>query len=319
MFDFKIDQSFHTKQIKLKELYDVIIVGGGPGAINAAIYSARNGLSTLIVAYEVGGQLLNTNLIDNYLGFHNISGEDLNNKYLDHLNHFEVDKLFNFNVSEIKKEDDLFVVRLGDERITRSRGLILATGGSPRKLNVPGEKEFTSKGVSYCVICDGAFYGDKELIVVGGGNSALEAALDLSKYALKVHIVQNLSNFTGDKVLVNKVKEIPNITYQFDSVIHEIKGHKEVESVVINQNGQLSEKKVAGIFITIGIIPSSDLVKDLVELNRFNEVVTNNLQETSLPGLYAIGDVTNYPYKQVIVAASQGAVAALALNKYLNK
>ncbi len=318
MFDFKIDNNI-KKEKELKELYDVLIIGGGPGAVNAAIYGARNGLSVLIVTADKGGQLLNTKTIDNYLGFYDVSGEELSNHFYDHLNNFDVDLIFYNFVEKLSKVDELFEASLSDERLIKAKTVIMATGGNPRKLGVKGEKELTGRGVSYCVICDGPFYVGKEVIVVGGGNSALEAALDLSKYAKSVHLVQIMDRFTGDKVLIDKVFETKNITYQFNSEVVEIKGDNGIDSIVIKNDEKLSEKKIEGIFVEIGIIPNSSLVTNLVELNNFKEIITNINQETSLKGLYAIGDVTNFPYKQVITAASQGAVAALSINKYLNK
>lgn len=319
MFDFKIDKSFQEKETIIKELYDVVIIGGGPGAINAALYAARNDLATLMVVKEDGGQLLNTKIIDNYLGFYNISGEDLNNKFKTHLSNFNVDILLNVSVTKLTKEKELFIANLSNEKQITSKTVILATGGNPRKLGVKGEKEFAGRGVSYCVICDGAFYRDRNVVVVGGGNSALEAALDLAKYVKSVHIVQIMDHFTGDKILVDKVKESNNITYELSSEIKEIIGKDNVEKVVVSNKEGLKELEVEGVFIEIGIIPNSELVKGLVPLNKFNEVITNFRQETSLAGLYAIGDVTDFIYKQVITAASQGAVAALSANKYLNE
>ncbi|MCK9288880.1 MAG: FAD-dependent oxidoreductase [Acholeplasmataceae bacterium] len=319
MFDFKIDKSFQEKETIIKELYDVVIIGGGPGAINAALYAARNDLATLMVVKEDGGQLLNTKIIDNYLGFYNISGEDLNNKFKTHLSNFNVDILLNVSVTKLTKEKELFIANLSNEKQITSKTVILATGGNPRKLGVKGEKEFAGRGVSYCVICDGAFYRDRNVVVVGGGNSALEAALDLAKYVKSVHIVQIMDHFTGDKILVDKVKESNNITYELSSEIKEIIGKDNVEKVVVSNKEGLKELEVEGVFIEIGIIPNSELVKGLVPLNKFNEVITNFKQETSLAGLYAIGDVTDFIYKQVITAASQGAVAALSANKYLNE
>ncbi len=221
-------------------------------------------------------------------------------------------------VNEIVKNGSIFEIKLSNKS-TQTKAVILATGGNPRKLGVKGELELTGKGVSYCVICDGAFYNNKDVLVVGGGNSAMEAALDLSNYAKSIHIVQIMNGFTGDQVLVDKIKETKNITYQFESEVVEIKGKENVEGVIVKKDNKLSEIKTDGIFIEIGIIPNSNLVKDIVDLNRFKEVVTNIHQETSLEGLYAIGDVTDFPYKQVITAASQGAVAALSANKYINK
>lgn len=319
MFGFTIDQNIIKEEISLKVLYDIVIIGGGPGAYNASIYAARNGLSVLMISKESGGQLINTNVIDNYLGYYNISGEELNNRFLNHLDNFDIDKLFDSEVIDLKKNNNLFEVTLLDERIIKGKSVIIATGGNPRKLNVKGEDTFTGKGVSYCVICDGAFYNKKDVLVVGGGNSALEAALDLSKYANKVHMVQLLNNFTGDKLLIDKVKRSDNITYQFNSEVIEIMGDDQVNSIKVKEKDKVSILLVDGIFVEIGIIPNSGLVKELVDLNNFGEVITNNDQETSLEGLYAIGDVTNFKYKQVITAVSQGAVAALNINKYINK
>lgn len=319
MFDFKLDDNVIKKEVVIKELYDVLIIGGGPGAVNASIYSARNGLKTLMVSLGKGGQLLNTNVIDNYLGFYNVSGEFLSDSFYKHLANFDVDILFDNYVTEIKKENDLFKVNLSNSKEITSKTVILATGGNPRKLGVTGEEELTGRGVSYCVICDGAFYFNKDVVVVGGGNSALEAALDLAKYAKSIKIVQIMNEFTGDKVLIDKVKETKNITYDLNASVMEIKGSKNVEAVLVKQNDTIKEIKTDGVFVEIGIIPNSTLVESLAELNRFKEVVTNIHQETSLEGLYAIGDVTNFPYKQVITAASQGAVAALSANKYINK
>ena len=319
MFGFTIDQNIIKEEISLKALYDIVIIGGGPGAYNASIYAARNGLSVLMISKESGGQLINTNVIDNYLGYYNISGEELNNRFLNHLDNFDIDKLMNSEVINLIKRNNLFEVTLLDERIIKGKSVIIATGGNPRKLNVKGEDTFTGKGVSYCVICDGAFYNKKDVLVVGGGNSALEAALDLSNYANKVHMVQLLDNFTGDKLLIDKVKRSDNITYQFNSEVIEIMGDDQVNSIKVKEKDKVSILLVDGIFVEIGIIPNSGLVKELVDLNNFGEVITNNDQETSLEGLYAIGDVTNFKYKQVITAVSQGAVAALNINKYINK
>ena len=315
MFGFTIDQNIIKEEISLKALYDIVIIGGGPGAYNASIYAARNGLSVLMISKESGGQLINTNVIDNYLGYYNISGEELNNRFLNHLDNFDIDKLMNSEVINLIKRNNLFEVTLLDERIIKGKSVIIATGGNPRKLNVKGEDTFTGKGVSYCVICDGAFYNKKDVLVVGGGNSALEAALDLSNYANKVHMVQLLDNFTGDKLLIDKVKRSDNITYQFNSEVIEIMGDDQVNSIKVKEKDKVSILLVDGIFVEIGIIPNSGLVKELVDLNNFGEVITNNDQETSLEGLYAIGDVTNFKYKQVITAVSQGAVAALNINK----
>lgn len=320
MFDFNIDTNIlKNKKIDYNKLYDVVIIGGGPGALNAGLYAKRNNLSVLIISETSGGQLLNTNIIDNYLGYFNISGEKLNNNFENHLDYFDVKRLYNVSVNKLNKENNLFISELSNNRQIKSKTVILATGGNPRKLNIKGEKEFEGNGISYCVICDGAFYNNKDVLVVGGGNSALEAAIDLSNNAKSVHILQNLNNFTAEKTLVDKVLNNKKITYTFNANIIEFTGENALNKVIYKENDQLKMKYVDGVFIQIGIIPNSKLVKDLVNLNKFNEVVTNNEQKTSLEGLYAIGDVTSFKYKQVIMAASQGAVAALNINEYLNK
>jgi len=320
MFDFNIDTNIlKNKKIDYNKLYDVVIIGGGPGALNAGLYAKRNNLSVLIISETSGGQLLNTNIIDNYLGYFNISGEKLNNNFENHLDYFDVKRLYNVSVNKLNKENNLFISELSNNQQIKSKTVILATGGNPRKLNIKGEKEFEGNGISYCVICDGAFYNNKDVLVVGGGNSALEAAIDLSNNAKSVHILQNLNNFTAEKTLVDKVLNNKKITYTFNANIIEFTGENALNKVIYKENDQLKMKYVDGVFIQIGIIPNSKLVKDLVNLNKFNEVVTNNEQKTSLEGLYAIGDVTSFKYKQVIMAASQGAVAALNINEYLNK
>lgn len=318
MFDFSLDNNLFKKEAVIKENYDLIIIGGGPGALNASIYASRNNLDVLIIAKEIGGQLLNTNQIDNYLGFFNISGEALSKKFLEHTEKFKTDILLNKTVTKITKNNEKdFTVTTNDLKTINSKAVIIATGGSPRKLNVKGELELTGKGVSYCVICDGAFYNNKDVVVVGGGNSALEAALDLSRIARSVHIVQIMDNFTGDQTLVSEVFETNNINYEFNTSVLEINGDKQIESIKVFSNGLEKVIKTDGLFIEIGIVPNSSLVKDLVKLNNYNEIITDNLQNTNVSGIYAIGDVTNFLYKQVITAASQGAVAALSANKYI--
>lgn len=320
MFDFSLDANINKKEVVLKSNYDLLVIGGGPGAVNASIYAARNNLKVLMVAKEFGGQLLNTNEIDNYLGYFSVSGETLSNKFLEHLKKFDVDLVIGKSVSNIIKNDERdFSVKLNTLEEVNVKSVIVATGGNPRKLNVLGEEKLTGRGVSYCVICDGAFYKNKDVVVVGGGNSALEAALDLSLIANNVHMVQNMDHFTGDSVLVDRVLNTKNITYDLSSSVVEIIGDNNIDSIKILKDGTLKVINTGGVFVEIGIIPNSSLVKDLVKLNNVGEIITDNLQNTSVSGIYAVGDVTNFLYKQVITAASQGAVAALSANKYIKE
>ncbi|NLN50359.1 MAG: FAD-dependent oxidoreductase [Acholeplasmataceae bacterium] len=322
MFDFVLDPQVKKQPIELLALYDVIIIGAGPGGLNAALYAKRKGLDILLITKTTGGQLLNTNLIDNYLGFNNISGEKLSHAFMEHIISLDVPLLDGVNVEKITKENNQFKLVLDDKQIIETKTVIIATGGNPRKLRAIGEEALIGKGVSYCAICDGPFYKDKDVLVVGGGNSALEAALDLAKIANSIMIVQLEESFTADKILIDQIIQTKNIRYSLNSEVKEIIGKDEtVEQVkyVNRATGEESFVAVDGVFIEIGVIPNNSLIKELVELNRFGEIIVDNDQMSSLSGMFAVGDVTDFPYKQIITAASQGAVAALSANNYINK
>ncbi len=321
MFDFIVEPKQNKENINLNTVYDVIVIGAGPGGLNASLYAKRKGLSVIVVAKESGGQLLNTNQIDNYLGFNEISGEKLNTVFIDHLKAFNIPLFLNTSIKKLEKIDDLFYLTLENKDIIKTKTVVLATGGSPRKLNAKNEQKFIGYGISYCAICDGPFYQGKNVVVVGGGNSALEAAIDLAKIAAKVTIIQLLDHFTADQILIDQIKSTANITYILNSEVVEFNGKNTVSEIIYFNNTNKREEtlKLDGAFIEIGVIPNSNLVKDIVELNAFNEIIVNSEQKTSLEGLYAVGDVTNFSYKQIITAVSQGAVAALSLNNYINR
>lgn len=321
MFDFVIDKKPSKKPVNLLSLYDSIIIGAGPGGANAALYAKRKGLDILLVTSKTGGQVLDTNLIENYLGIINTSGEKLNNLFTEHLESVDVPILNNSTVKKIKKNDDLFTLTLDNGKTLRSKSIILATGAIPRKLGVQGEDKFYGYGVSYCAICDGPFYKNKDVAVIGGGNTALETAIDLAKIAKSVKIIQLESRFTADKVLVDQMESLSNVSYSLNSSVKEFIGNSKLEKLkyVNNLTNEEHVINVSGAFIQIGIIPNSQFLKDLVELNSYGQVITDIHQKTSLDGVYAVGDLTDFPYKQIITAASQGAVAALALNEYLNR
>ncbi len=319
MFNFTIDKK--EKELNLLDFYDLIVIGAGPGGTNAALYAKRRGLNVLMIASFSNSQVLDTKLIENYLGYTSITGEDLNNAFIEHAKSVDVDFLNGSTVVEVSKNDDLFSVTLDDQKIIKSHSVILATGARPRKLNAKGEKELTGRGVSYCAICDGPFYRNKKVVVVGGGNSALETAIDMAKIAESVFIIQLEDNFTGDKVLVDQIEKLENISYTLSSSTNEFIGSELLEKIKYTNNKTKKEHIVEaeGVFIEIGVIPNNSLVKDLVETNRFGEVITDKHQKTSVEGLYAVGDLTDFPYKQIITAASQGAVAALSANEYINR
>jgi thioredoxin-disulfide reductase len=307
-----------TSYVDLEVLYDTVIVGGGPAGFNAALYAKRKGLKTLLITHDVGGQLENTSIVDNYLGFHTIDANDLTKAFLDHVKSLEVPIITEQYIRKIEKKDGIFYLSMANFDMVQSKTVVIATGGSHKKLGIKGEDEFANKGVSYCAICDAPFYKDKHVLVAGGGNSAVEAAIDLSKWATKVTIVQR-SVLRADKILIDKMNEIDNISVILQTSIKEIIGSITMEGVKTINNQTLEEGYIEadGLFVEIGTLPNSLLVKDLVELNGYGEIIVNSNQETSLEGMYAAGDVTNEPFKQIIIAASAGAKAVLSLDQYL--
>jgi alkyl hydroperoxide reductase subunit F len=301
-------------------MYELMIIGGGPAGIAAAVYAARKQLKTLLLTVDIGGQINNTWGIENYLGYQFIEGPELINKFQTQMSQFPIDQKIGEKVSQLKE------IKKGFEAITeagnkyQARAVILTTGKSPRKLGVPGEKELTGRGVTYCAICDGPVFADQRVVVIGGGNSALEAALDMLKIAKHVDLV-SLTKLTGDPVLIERLSGAKKLTTYIEYQTEEIKGKDLVEGVIIKNNRSGAKKilDVTGVFIEIGLLPNSSAVKELVRLNKLGEVPVSCACETTMPGLYAAGDVTDVPEKQIIVAAGEGAKAALQAHRYLQR
>lgn len=300
-------------------LYDFVAIGGGPAGYNAALYAKRKGLKTLVIAKKPGGQLLNTSSVDNYLGFVELSGEVLSEHFIEHIQSIDVKEVNDQAIESIQKINDIFELTMENGDVLKTRTVLVATGSNPRKLGVKGEDTFANAGVAYCAICDAPLFKGKDVIIAGGGNSAVEAAIDVAKIAKHVTLVHR-SQFRADQVLIDKMMAQANITIHLESQILEIYGDTKMRGIKALNKKTNEEFSVEadGIFIEIGNIPNSDLVKDLVDLNANQEVLVNRKQETSLPGLYAAGDVTDTPYKQIIVATAEGAKAALAANEYIN-
>lgn len=296
--------------------YDVIIVGGGPAGLTAAIYSARRAMKTLIVSMDIGGQMAMTNSIENYPGYEEIDGPLLGQKML-----AQAEKsgstLVMAEVAKIEKQADGFLLETVDGQQFLSRAVIMAFGLTPRNLNVPGEKEFTGRGVAYCATCDGPLYKGKTVAVIGGGNSAMDAAEYLSKIVEKVYILVRQDKFRGEEVLMERVKAEPKIEILFESAVQEIKGDKKIETLVYDQKGESKEIKIDGVFVEIGHVAKTDWVKDLLNLTDMREININMDCETNTPGVFAAGDITQTAYKQVVISAGEGAKAALQAYKYL--
>jgi len=301
-------------------MYDLMIIGGGPAGLAASVYAARKQLKILLVSVDIGGQVNWTLGVENYLGYQFIEGSELIDKFHTQVSQFPIDQKIGQKVSRLEKIDRGFEAVSDTGEKYQSKVVIFATGKRPRQLNVPGEAEFTGRGVTYCAICDGPVFAGQRVAVIGGGNSALEAALDMVKIAEHVDLV-SLTPFTGDAVLVEKLKDANNLTIFTEHQTEEIKGKDFVERILIK--GLKSEEKkqldVTGVFIEIGLVPNSDPVKGLVELNGWGEVPVNCSCETPVLGLYAAGDVTDVPEKQIVVAAGEGAKAALQAHRYLRR
>ena len=302
--------------------YDLIIIGGGPAGITAGIYATRQKLNTLLITKDFGGQMGRKALsIENYPGFEEISGPELIKRFERHLRKQKID-IERDKVTKIKKVDSKFFVFTESKNKFEARAVIVASGADPRPLEVPGEKEFIGRGVSYCTVCDGPLFADKTVAVIGGGNSGFEAAIYLSKIAKKVYILEYAPKVAADKVNQERVKEIKNIQVITNAALQKIQGKKFVDSIVYKERETQKEKvlKVEGVFIEIGSQPATSFIKGLVDFNEKDEIKINHKTcETNVEGLFAAGDITDIPLKQIVVAAGAGAKAAFSAYKYLQK
>jgi alkyl hydroperoxide reductase subunit F len=301
-------------------MYELIIIGAGSAGLAASVYAARKKLEVLLVSADIGGQINWTMGIENYLGYQFIEGPELISKFESQVSQYPLEQKIGVNVSGVSKIDGGFEVTTEEGGKYQSKTLIVATGKRPRRLNVPGEMEYIGKGVTYCSICDGPVFAGRRVAVVGGGNSALEAVLDMVKIAEHVDLV-SLTQFTGDPVLIDKLNSAENLDKYLEYETLSIEGDDFITGMNIKELKSGEEKKldVTGIFVEIGLEPNSESVKGLVEVNERNEIMVNQACETDVPALYAAGDVTNVPEKQIIVAAGEGAKAALQAHHYLQR
>ncbi len=303
-------------------MYDLIIIGGGPAGISAGIYAARQKLNTLLITKSFGGQLVKkTGLIENYPGIEGISGQELIQKFEKHLRKQEIQIELN-QVMKVEKGNNNFSVFAKDKNKFEAKTVIIATGADPRSLGVPGEKEFIGRGVSFCTVCDGPLFSGKDVVVVGGGNSAFEAALFMAKIAKKVYILESGSEIMADKENQDAVKKIGKVEISISVVLKKIQGEKFVKSIMYadKKTGKEITLPIDGIFVEIGYQPATFFVKDLVEFTEKDEIkVAFESCQTKTPGLFAAGDCNAGKHKQIITAAGEGAKAALAAYDYLEK
>jgi alkyl hydroperoxide reductase subunit F len=301
-------------------MYELIIIGAGPAGMTAAVYAARKKLNTLLISYDIGGQVLWTAGVENYMGYQFIEGPELMQKFEEQVKQFPIDMKTGERVSSLSQTNGGFEARTDKGESYQARAAIIATGKRPRQLNVPGEEKLRGRGVTYCAICDGPLFAGENVAVIGGGNSALEATEDMVKIAEHVYLV-SLTPLTGDQMLIDKVKDTNNLTMFLEHEVLEIKGESRVKGIKIRdlKSKQERELDLGGIFIEIGLIPNSESFKGIVHLNSLGEIEVNCANETGVPGLYAAGDVTNVPEKQIVVAAGEGAKAALKAHRYLQR
>jgi alkyl hydroperoxide reductase subunit F len=301
-------------------MYEIIIVGGGPAGMAAAVYAARKRLNTLLVTNDIGGQVNWTTGVENYLGYQFIEGSELISKFQQQVDQFPIEQKIGLKVKQVKKVDGGFEIVAESGEKFQSRVVLLATGKRPRRLNVAGEMELAGRGVTYCATCDGPVFSGQRVAVIGGGNSAIEAALDMVKIAEHVDMV-SVTPLTGDPIMIEKLSAAMNLMIYQEYQTEKIIGQGLVEGIVIRdiRTGKSQQLDVNGVFIEIGLVPNADLVKDLVKLNESGEVPVNCSCETEIPGLYAAGDVTTVPEKQIVIAAGEGAKAALQAHKYLQR
>jgi thioredoxin-disulfide reductase len=307
------------------DVYDVVIVGLGPAAITAAIYSYRKRAKTLLIGKDFGGAVLISGEIENWPGVVHTDGIELSQKFQEQIKKYCTDvSCFDQSlVTKIERREDLFRVHNEHGRFYDTRTVIYATGRTPRKLGVPGEEEYRNKGVSYCAVCDGPLFGGKDVAVIGGGNSALEALLMLTNIASKVTAVNINPAFKGDEIYIQQLPKLSNVEVVYNGVTTAIEGDgKFATGIVLEEKETKKKRKIParGIFVEIGSLPVLHPVKDLgLELNTYNEVVVNKTCGTNIPGFYAVGDITDVRDKQIVVAAGMGCTAALSVGEYLVK
>lgn len=300
--------------------YDVVVIGAGPAGLTAGMYTSRQGLTTAIVGGEVGGQALWAGEVENYLGWRLVTGKELVQNFRDHVAQFGVKCFEGQLVNAIVPADDGYEVYTREGNVLSARAIIIATGKAPNRLAVPGEQEYVGRGVSYCATCDAAFFKDADVAVVGPGESAADAALELATLGARVTLV-SLQALKAPEAMLERVTASANITLMTGWKVTEIVGDERVTGLKLKNPNEGAETTlpVSGVFIESGSIAVSEYTAGLVEMNEKGEIVIDNRGATSAPGIYAAGDVTDTPGKQIIIAAGEGARAAMALSRDLKR
>ena len=298
-------------------LYDLIILGAGPAGITAAIYAARKKMNFLIISKDLGGQTLLSSDIENYTGYQFITGIDLVEKFREHLLQFDIELREYEEVRLVEKSDDVIKIKTTKDEY-QTKTVILATGRTPRRLNVEGEDKFQGRGITYCATCDAPLFAGRDVAVIGGGNSALDAVLQLIKIASKIYLLNASPQLRADAVMIEKAKNSSKVIIYNKTKIEKIDGDQFVDNITITKEGRTFALPVGGIFVEIGSTPVADYIKE-VKKNSMEEIVVDCRCRTSISGIFAAGDVTDVYAKQIIVACGEGAKAVLADFDYLTK
>ncbi|MFA5796753.1 MAG: FAD-dependent oxidoreductase [Candidatus Woesearchaeota archaeon] len=299
-------------------MYDVIIIGGGPAGITAAIYAARKQMKFAIIYKEIGGEVAKTTYIENYTGYKNVSGAALTTLFEEHMNAFKPE-IIEDEVREIIHNQKFFIIKTY-ERTLETKTILIATGATPKELKIPGEKEYMGKGVSWCSICDGPLFANKTVAVIGAGNTGLTTVLLMNDIAKKVYLISKYLEPKADAVMVEKAKQNPKLEIVREAFTQSINGTKFVESITVKQkDGTERTIPVDGVFINIGYNPNTICLHGMVELTASGDIKIDRSNMTSVPGIFAAGDVTDIPYKQIVIAAGEGANALLSIYDYLAK
>ena len=302
-------------------MYDLTIIGAGPAGITAAVYAARKKLNTLVITNNIGGWAATSSEVGNYPSYQFITGPELAKKFEEHLKSFELDLREREEAISIEKINNIFKVKTKKEEY-ESKTVIIANGRIPRELNIPGEKEFKNKGITYCATCDAPLFAGKDVAVIGGGNSALDAVIQLMKIAKKIYLINLTDKFICEEVRLDKARNSEKVEILENTETKEIIGDKFVSQMKALKEGKEKILDVQGVFIEIGSVPTIIDVKTQdgnLKLNKGNEITVDQYCKTNIPGLFAAGDVTDVPYKQIIIAAGQGSIATLSAFDYLSK
>jgi thioredoxin reductase (NADPH) len=301
-------------------LYDVIVVGGASAGLTAALYTARQGLKTLVITKDIGGQAVLTDRIENYPGFEQVEGLDLMTKFEAQAKLYGAEFVYDEVTQIVGEELTCFLVKTYSGEY-RSCAVILAFGKTPRDLAVPGEEELKGKGVSYCAVCDGPFLKGKTVAVFGAGDPALDAAVYLKNLAAKLYVIHRTDKIVADEQTLITLQKSANVEFVSNSRVKVLKGKGKLASITLEDVNSKSERELAvdGLFVEMGYKAKTEFVKNLVSLNGSKEIITDKNGQTSQPGIFAAGDVTDTPYKQAIISAGEGAVAALSAYNYLQR